>query len=63
MGTQGLIYQFIILRALVDFLGEKLKFGWWNSNSLKETRLNFSALFAHDMRYNLSFFLSCHANH
>lgn len=44
MGTQGLIYQFIILRALVGFLGEKLQFGWWDSNFLGETGLKFLSI-------------------
>jgi hypothetical protein len=41
METKQLVEQFILLRALVGFLGEKPQFGWWDTNFLSKTSLQF----------------------
>lgn len=41
---QMLIKKFITLRALVGFLGEKPQFGWWDTNFLSSTGLQFLAI-------------------
>ena len=38
---QMLIDNFITLRAIIGFLGEKPQFGWWDTNFLSETGLQF----------------------
>jgi hypothetical protein len=41
MDTKVLTEHFIILRTLVGFLGEKPQFGWWDTNFLSKTSLQF----------------------
>lgn len=41
METKSLVEQFILLRILVGYLGEKPQFGWWDTNFLSKTSLQF----------------------
>ena len=41
METRNLVEQFILLRILVGFLGEKPQSGWWDTNFLSKTSLQF----------------------
>jgi len=41
METKNLVEQFILLRILVGFLGEKPQLGWWDTNFLSKTSLQF----------------------
>jgi hypothetical protein len=41
METKILIQEFIMLRTVVGFLGEKPQFGWWDTNFLNKTSLQF----------------------
>jgi len=36
-----IVADFVILRALVGYLGEKPQFGWWDTNFLSKTSLQF----------------------
>lgn len=38
---EKLIEQFILLRTVVGFLGEKQQFGWWDTNFLSSTGLKY----------------------
>ena len=38
---QNIVADFALLRALVGYLGEKPQFGWWDTNFLSKTSLQF----------------------
>lgn len=42
--SNGMVQDYILLRLLVGFLGEKSQCTWWDSNFLSETGLQFLAI-------------------